>query len=103
MKRILRIYSILATACICAVILLVGIITAENNTRKLSFGEEYETVQIYNTNSEKIGISAGDNSIEVPSDILQKSKDIIKIFKPVFSPVINNFNWFTDNIKELFE
>lgn len=103
MKRILRTYSILATVCICAVILSVGIIMAENNTRKLSFGEEYETVQIYNTNSERIGVSAGDRSIEFPNDILQKSKDVIEIFKPLFSPVINNFNWFSDNIKELFK
>jgi|GEM_PF-1762396 len=101
MKKILRTYSILTASCICAIMLSVGIITAENNTRKLSFGEEYEAVQIYSTNSEKIGISAGDRYIEFPSNIMQKSKDIIMVFEPVFSPVVNNFKWMADNIKEL--
>ena len=63
MKKILRVYSLLTTVALCTVMLCTGIIMAKNNTRKLSFGEEYEAVQIYNTNSERRGICAGDKAL----------------------------------------
>ncbi|MFY9197931.1 MAG: hypothetical protein WBK75_05160 [Acutalibacteraceae bacterium] len=102
MKKILRVYSLLTTVALCTVMLCTGIMIAKNNTRKLSFGEEYEAVQIYNTNSERIGICAGDKSIEVSKDFLEKTKRFAMAFEPIFSPVVNNFNWLNDSLTEIF-
>lgn len=101
MKRILRAYSVLTTICLCVTMLFVGVVIAENNTRKLSFGEEKETVQIYNTSDEKVGVSSGNSSFEVPQKYLQKIKDILIEIKCSTSPVINNLDWLKDNIKEI--
>lgn len=102
MKKIMRVYSLLTTISLCTIMLCTGVIMAKNNTRKLSFGEEYEAVQIYNTNSQKIGVCAGDKNIEVSKDFFDKSKEFAMLFRPVFSPIFNNFSWFNDSLTKIF-
>ncbi|MEG0978855.1 MAG: hypothetical protein RR911_05985 [Oscillospiraceae bacterium] len=103
MKRILRMYAVLTTICLCVITLTVGVLTAESNTRAISFGEEYEVVAIYNTGDEKIGISSGDKSFEVPSEILKKLKEKVKDTVLFLSPVINNLDWLAENITDLLK
>lgn len=101
MKRILKVYAVITTICFCITFLLVGVIIANNNSRRLSFGEQYEAIQIYNTNSNKIGISANDRYFEVSQKNIESGKDVLKYVRPVLSPFINNFIWVIENIQNI--
>lgn len=101
MKRILKIYTIITTICFCVTLFLVGIITAENNSRRLSFGEQYEAVEIYNTNSNKLGISTNDRYFELSMNSVKKGKKVANIIESLLSPVINNLNWVIKNITNI--
>lgn len=46
MKKARRFYAVMLTVVVCATSLLGGTIIADKNTRYMSFGEEYKTVDI---------------------------------------------------------
>lgn len=103
MKKVLRVYAVLTSISICAIMLVVGVLIAETNTRKLSFGEEAEVVQIYNTKDQKVGISSGERKFEIPSSTLNKAKEIVIKIEYATSPILNNISWLKENIEELIK
>lgn len=101
MKRILKSYVIATALCFCVTLFLVGILIANNNSRRLSFNEQYESVEIYNTIDEKVGISTKTRYFEMSKKDLEKGEKYLDYVKPVLSPVINNLSWLIDNINEI--
>lgn len=54
MKRVRRSYAMSLTVIMCITCLIAGIITAEKNTRYLSFGEEFKSVDFSSITMEEI-------------------------------------------------
>ncbi|MDR0314826.1 MAG: hypothetical protein LBH71_02615 [Oscillospiraceae bacterium] len=102
MNKILRRYALSTASFICMSILIVGVITARNNTRKLSFGEEYDVVQIYASANDRIDIESGSSNIEVPIDAFKKARETIGKAVCFFVPSVNNSEWLKESILNIF-
>lgn len=100
MKKILRVYAVSTTLCICLISLIVGSVIVQDNTRKLSFGDKYKAVEVYNSETDAVVVNTGNNEYGLPYSIVDKAKEIIIDLKPIYPAVINNFNWVVETIEK---
>ena len=100
MRKILRVYVVSTTVCICLISLVVGSIIAKNNTRKLSFGEKYESVSLFSSYTDALIIRTSNHEYSLPNTIIDKANEIIIDLKPIYPAVINNFNWAIEVIEK---
>ena len=100
MRRILRVYIVSTTVCICLISLIVGTVIAKNNTRKLGFGEKYNAVEVYDSDTDVVIVNTGENEYGLSNKIVDRAKDITADLEPLYPAVINNFNWFVETIEK---
>ena len=90
--KILRAYFITAAAVICLTATAACIFIADENVKKISFGNE-NAVIVLNSADEKLYEEAVN-----PLPLLEKIKEAAKNAASIAPPPVNNLYWFAENL-----